>query len=109
MIADRFHIMKLMNPVLDQVRRSEQSRWESEGKQVLKGGRYLLLRNRITVEQDEAASSRLEQLPCANQALHQVYLLKQELRLRWEQPSQVHAEAMLSRGCAPPASCSFAP
>ena len=95
-IHDRFHIMKLMNQVLDQVRRSEQSRLESEGKQVLKGGRYLLLRNRITVEKDEAASSRLEQLLSANHTLHQVYLLKEELRLLWEQPSQVHAEVMFS-------------
>lgn len=79
-IHDRFHIMKLMNKVLDQVRRSEQNRLEAEGKSVLKGGRYLLLRNRFSVEQDPADRDRLEQLLLANDTLHRVYLLKEELR-----------------------------
>lgn len=94
-IHDRFHIMKLMNKVLDQVRRSEQNRLEAEGKKVLKGGRYLLLRNRISVEEDPDDTQRLEQLLQANDTLHRVYLLKEELRLLWEQPTRLHAEWLL--------------
>jgi transposase len=96
-IHDRFHIMKLMNQVLDQVRRSEQNRLEAEGKKVLKGGRYLLLRNRVSVEQDAQASRRLEELLAANQTLHKVYLLKEELRLVWEQPTGLGAEWLLKQ------------
>jgi transposase len=95
-IHDRFHVMKLMTTVLDQVRRSEQNRLESQGKKVLKGGRYLLLRNRITVEKDPAAASRLEQLLTANQTLHKVYLLKEDLRQLWEQPTGLHAHWLLA-------------
>lgn len=91
-IHDRFHIMKLMNQVLDQVRRSEQNRLEAQGKKVLKGGRYLLLRNRVDVEQDFDTSRRLGELLAANQTLHKVYLLKEELRLLWEQSTRLEAE-----------------
>ena len=94
-IHDRFHIMKLMNQVLDQVRRSEQKRLEAAGKKVLKGGRYLLLRNRSEVDLDPDAKARLDQLLLANQTLHKVYLLKEDLRLLWEQPTQLHASWML--------------
>ena len=94
-IHDRFHIMKLMNKVLDQVRRSEQNRLEAEGQSVLKGGRYLLLRNRFTVDEDPKDKDRLEQLLKANDTLHRVYLLKEELRLLWEQPTRLHAEWLL--------------
>lgn len=94
-IHDRFHIMKLMNQVLDQVRRSEQGRLESQGKKVLKGGRYLLLRNGSQVSLDPEAKSRLNQLLVANQTLHKVYLLKEDLRLLWEQPTQLHAYWLL--------------
>lgn len=94
-IHDRFHVMKLMNKVLDQVRRSEQERLEAEGKKVLKGGRYLLLRNRSDVDLDPDDKGRLDQLLSANQTLHKVYLLKEDLRLLWEQPTQLHAFWML--------------
>lgn len=94
-IHDRFHVMKLMTTVLDQVRRSEQNRLEAQGKKILKGGRYLLLRNRITVERNAAAASRLEQLLSANQTLHKVYLLKEDLRHLWEQPTGLHAHWLL--------------
>lgn len=94
-IHDRFYIMKLMNQVLDQVRRSEQNRLEAQGKKVLKGGRYLLLRNRVDLEQDSDTSRRLDELLAANQTLHKVYLLKEELRLLWEQPTRLGAEWML--------------
>ena len=96
-IHDRFHITKLMNQVLDKVRRSEQNRLESEGKKVLKGGRYLLLHNAETVQQDPDRRSRLEQLLAANDTLHRVYLLKEELRLLWQQPSQLHAAYFLTQ------------
>ena len=96
-VHDRFHITKMMNEVLDEVRRSERNRLESQGKQVLKGGRYLLLRNRYSVEQDLADSRRLDTLLRASDTLHRVYLLKEELRLLWEQPTQLPAHWLLQQ------------
>ena len=94
-IHDRFQIMKPMNKVLDQMHRSEQNRVEAEGKKVLKGGRYLLLRNRISVEEDPDDTQRLEQLLQAKDTLHRVYLSKEELRLLWKPPTRLHAEWLL--------------
>lgn len=81
----------MINEGLDEVCRMQQNRLQSQGKQVLKGGRYLLLRSRYFVEKVPADSSRLDTLLCANDTLHRVYLLKEELRILWEQPTQLQA------------------
>ena len=44
-----------------------------------------------------AARSCLDTLLRANDTLHRVYLLKEELRLLWEQPTQLHAHWLLQQ------------
>jgi len=43
-VHDHYHIVSNMNDVVDRVRRDEQNRLKGEGKRVVKGLRYLLLR-----------------------------------------------------------------
>ncbi len=43
-VHDHYHVVSGMNDVVDQVRRDEQNRQEKDGKEVIKGSRYLLLR-----------------------------------------------------------------
>ena len=43
-VHDHYHVVSNMNEVIDKVRRDEQNRLEGEGKQLIKGARYLLLR-----------------------------------------------------------------
>jgi transposase len=94
-VHDPFHLVAAMNEVLDQIRRTEQNRLEQQGKQVLKGGRYLLLGARERVHQQPRQRSRLGALLEANQTLHKVYLLKEDLRQLWSQKDKKAATLFL--------------
>lgn len=87
-VHDPFHLVAAINDVLDQIRRIEQQRLEQQGKRVLKGGRYLLLANAEDVAPDSAKADRLQALLSANETLHKVYLLKEDLRQLWSQPDK---------------------
>jgi transposase len=90
-VYDRFHIVASMNKVIDEVRRSEQGRLEGEGKRVLKGSRYLLLYGEETLTAWPDKKTRLEALLVANETLHKVWLLKEDLRTFWQQESKEKA------------------
>lgn len=92
-VYDHFHIVAGMNKVVNEVRRSEQSRLEAEGKQVLKGSRYLLLQGQESL--DEARKIRLDALLTANETLHRVWLLKEDLRTFWQQEDKETAARFL--------------
>lgn len=49
-VFDRFHVMKLMNKAIDEIRREQQRIYTKEGNDVLKGSRFLLLRNIESLE-----------------------------------------------------------
>jgi transposase len=90
-VHDHYHIVSNMNDVIDKVRRLEQKRLEDkEERKVLKGSRYLLLYAREKLEKKKPEKlERLEELLAANETLHKVYLLKEELRLSfWSQPTK---------------------
>jgi len=84
-VHDHYHIVSNMNDVIDKVRRDEQNRVEGQGKQVIKGSRYLLLRAREKLETMPDKQARLNTLLAINETLHKVYLLKEDLRLFWSQ------------------------
>ena len=96
-VHDPFHLVAAINDVLDEVRRCEQQRLEGQGKRVLKGGRYLLLANGEDLPSQPAKASRLQALLAANQTLHQVYLLKEDLRRLWSQPDKQAATTFLHK------------
>lgn len=94
-VYDHFHIVSAMNTVVDEVRRSEQNRLEGEGKRVLKGGRYLLLYGKESLDDDPDKRSRLDALLSANAVLHKVWLLKEDLRCFWKHADKETAAAFL--------------
>lgn len=97
-VHDHYHIVANMNGVIDKVRREEQNRLEGEEKRVLKGSRYLLLSGRETlIKKKPEKLPRLEALLAANETLHKVYLLKEDLRLWWSQPSKDEARVFIER------------
>lgn len=55
LVFDRFHVVKLMNDMLSDLRRALQRQAEAEAKAVVKGTRWLLLKNleRLNAERDE--------------------------------------------------------
>ena len=96
-VFDRFHVVSRMNEALDDLRRSEQNRLEGEGKRTIKGARYLLLRAKENLQKTPEKQARLDQLLAANELLHKAYLLKEDLRLFWDQATKQQAADFIDR------------
>lgn len=94
-INDHYHLVANMNTVLDTVRREEQNKLEAEGKEVIKGARYLLLYSAENIAKKPEKLARLNDLLAANETLNKAYLLKEELRLFWQQENRKTAKAFV--------------
>lgn len=81
-VADRFHVMRQLNERLTQMRRTLQAQATPEVQAVLKGSRWVLVKNREELTPKEAA--KLEQVLVACPELRTLYLLKEEFRLIFE-------------------------
>lgn len=94
-VFDHFHVIKLFNEKLSALRRSLYRRATEEQKKVLKGSRWLLLKDpeRLDPERDEAA--RLQEALRLNEPLAAAYYLKEDLRRFWAQPGKAAAERFL--------------
>ena len=100
LVFDRFHIVKLMNEKLSQLRRELQREAEqSLQKDVLKGTRWLLLKAPEHLEDARNERQRLQEALQLNESLTVAYLLKEDLRQIWEQPTRMSAELFLSDWC----------
>jgi transposase len=95
-VFDHFHIIKLFNERLSDLRRSLYHRAEADQKKVLKGARWLLLKNPENLDADKDEKSRLEEALALNQPLAVAYYLKEDLRRFWEQPGKRFATAFLN-------------
>ena len=95
-VYDRFHVMKLFNEKLSDLRRSLYHQADKEHKQVLKGSRWLLLKapENLNPEHDEKA--RLKAALKLNRPLALAYYMKEDLRRFWEQPGKTFASAFLN-------------
>lgn len=81
LVIDRFHVIKLMNEKIDQLRRALQREAGVMGRRTIKGTRFLLLRGK-----ENLSPERLPDLQAAlelNQPLSVAYYLKEELRTLW--------------------------
>lgn len=101
LVFDRFHIMKLFNDKLSDLRR-ELYREAAAGraKTVLKGIRWLLLKNQENLDDDKNDWERLQEALELNHPLATAYYLKEELRLFWDQASARWAGWFLDDWCA---------
>jgi len=97
-VFDRFHIMKLMNEKLDELRRALMREASGLSQQVIKGTRYLLLRRAKNLEPEQLP--KLAEALKLNEPLSQAYYLKEELGLLGEQPSRAAMEDFLRQWCA---------
>ena len=78
LVADRFHVMKQLNDRLTQMRRSIQRRADELSQQVLKGCRWILVKNRDDLTPVEEL--RLQEILATCPELRTLYLLKEEFR-----------------------------
>lgn len=81
-IFDRFHVTKLLNDTIDKIRRVEYGKHQHNGLSVLKGQRFLLLRN--FVDLDDGQKSSLQHLLEINQPLAIAHSMKEQFRLFWD-------------------------
>jgi len=77
-IYDHFHVIKLMNERMNNLRRSTMNKLEDEQKKELKGKRFLLLRNEESLSTD--AAEELKQLRFQFKDLGTASLMKEYLR-----------------------------
>jgi len=96
-VFDRFHIVKLMNEKLDELRRALMREATGVMRQTIKGTRYLLLTRAAHLEKEKLP--KLEDALKLNEPLSQAYYLKEELSLLWEQPSRTAMEDFLRQWC----------
>lgn len=85
-VYDLFHVVaKYGREVIDRVRVDEANRLRQDrpARHLVKGSRWLLLRNRENVTR-EADRVRLNELLAANRALFTVYVLKDDLKALWD-------------------------
>jgi transposase len=95
-VFDRFHVIKLFNDKLSALRREMQR--EAEGplqKNVLKGTRWLLLKNPQNLDEQRNERQRLEEALLLNKPLATAYYLKEDLRQLWEQEGHLEASDFL--------------
>ena len=77
-VYDRFHLMKLLNRALDDLRRRMQRELPVEDRRVLKNKRYVLLKARENLTPRQRVA--LAELKRANEPLSTAYLLKEDFR-----------------------------
>jgi transposase len=96
LVFDRFHVMKLFNEKLSELRREAyRVTKDTLQKDVLKGTRWLLLKRPENLDESRNERKRLEEALRLNQPLATAYYLKEELAEFWEQEDGDEAEAFL--------------
>lgn len=105
-VFDHFHVVKLVNEKIDDLRRALQREADILGKGYLKGTRYLLLTGAENVPDD-----RREDLAEAlrfNEPLSVAYYLKEDLRALWDQPTRALMRRHLESWCKRALACGIA-
>jgi transposase len=96
-VFDFFHVVKGYGQVIDDVRRQQYKKADQEQRGLIKGSRYLLLKNRDNLEPEQ--TTRLDQLLSANQVLSAVYILKDQLKLVYSHTERQAAKAEIEQWC----------
>ena len=95
-VFDHFHVIKLFNEKLSDFRR-ELYREATEGlaKEILKGTRWLLLKNPENLDPKRNERERLEEALRMNKPLATVYYMKEDLRQIWQQADKATARRVM--------------
>jgi len=96
LVFDRFHVIKLYNDKLSELRRALYRQLkDTMQKDVLKGVRWLLLKRPEHLDPTHNEPKRLEEALRLNEPLATAYYLKEELNEVWEQEDEQSAQALL--------------
>jgi len=95
-VFDHFHVIKLFNDKLSGLRRDlYREAKDLLQKKVLKGTRWLLLKNPENLDSSKGEKDRLNDALQLNQPLSCAYYLKEDLRQVWFQPTKEKARLVL--------------
>ncbi len=95
-VFDHFHAVKLFNEKLSDLRRAlHRKATEVMNKDVLKGTRWLLLKDPENLDGKKDERRRLEEALALNKPLATAYYMKEDLRRFWEQPGKRFATTFL--------------
>ncbi len=97
-VFDQFHVVSAFGKVIDKVRNTEYRKANREGKEVIKGSKYLLLKNKANLLDEE--KPRLKKLLNINEAITLVYILKDYLKKLWQYKYTKSAEKFLLYWCS---------
>jgi transposase len=95
-VFDHFHVIKLFNEKLSAFRRTLYHQLSSDqDRKILKGTRWLLLKNPENLDPEHHEVERLEEALRLNAPLAIAYYLKEDLRQIWQQPNKRTARRLL--------------
>lgn len=97
-VFDQFHVVSAFGKIIDKVRNIEYRKANKKGKEVIKGSKYLLLKNKGNLLKEE--KPRLRALLQLNEALTVVYILKDYLKKLWQYKYVKCAEDFLQNWCS---------
>ena len=95
LVFDHYHVKKQIGDAVDKVRRSlYHDKLYEEKKDVIKGARWLLLKNSEDIKTEDA-KKQLQEALSINEPLAKAYYLKEEIMLVWAQTDKKTARAWL--------------
>lgn len=95
-VFDHFHVVKLFNDKLSAFRRQLFHQLQDEGqRKILKGTRWLLLKNPENLDPQRNERQRLREALRLNTPLTLAYYMKEDLRQIWEQRDKATARRVL--------------
>ena len=96
-VYDMFHLVRSFGLVIDKVRRAEYIKADDEGKAVLKGSRYVLLKNAVNLTKNQRA--KLKDVLAANKTLTAMYILKDQLKELYHYKARWYCDKALDAWC----------
>jgi transposase len=95
-VFDHFHVIKLVNDKLSALRRELYAQLTDDAeRKLLKGTRWLLLKNPENLDAQRNEQERLQEALRLNAPLATAYYLKEDLRQVWGQPNKRTARRVL--------------
>ncbi len=98
-VFDLFHVVSQFNRIIDKVRNSEYRKASKANKEVFKGTKYLLLKNRANIRRPKDRQ-HLEELLQLNKVINTVLILKDKLKHIWIYQSRTWANKAIDEWCA---------
>ena len=95
LVFDKFHIFKYLSDAIDGVRRTEQNKAEIQGRNFIKGVRWILLKKDL----DKKQSNTLKQVMELNEPIAKAMILKDDFDRFYQSETQEEAIEVLADWC----------